>query len=334
MGNEKKPNNNVLIEYTAWIFKWIFKIFLFLVVLALLAAGGYALKNQYDKHQKLKAESQKEKARACLAKEIPIIEQGIKSFRDSINANSSLKDVVDVAFYEDTVISRKGSLAGFRVNKLLNDQDTPEKDKKGLKSFYAKLEASRHEDYILVSDNDIKLKALVLELKTECESDFNFLINITDKEDRSLDKFNVWANNTPKGYEEGWSKNLHRDFSTEREQKIRNEKERKAKIIREKKRKEKERVDAPKRIKREHEALQERKRQERLSDPTRFCKNQKASFWMNEKSYCHHKDTGKIMLINFEKNRLEPTIFVEKTIPYTPKEKGGYVPDKGPVHQF
>ena len=65
MAKQKKPNQNILIQYTAWIFKWIFKIILFLAILGALVYGGNYLKKEYDKSQRLKA-------RDCLAKEIPI----------------------------------------------------------------------------------------------------------------------------------------------------------------------------------------------------------------------------------------------------------------------
>ena len=343
MARQKKPKQNILIEFVAWIFKWILKIILSLAILGGLLYGGYYLKQEYDKSKILKDEAKRLKARDCLAKEIPVLEQEIYKFRDSIDPNSNLKEVVDIVFYEDVGDSIEGS--GYRIKEASNRQGVPEKDKKKLLEFYEKYEKSRYED-IQVTDNDLKRNVLVYSITTKCDSDFNFLINIDDNEDRSLDRFRVWANNSPKGYEEGYLKKFYRNFSKEVTQKSIDERNKKNKKIQEKKRKKKEKIDARNRIKREHEALQERKRKERQSDPTTLCENQQAfSFDANGNRYCRHKDTGENMLINFEKNRLESKpIFREKAIPYQPKEKGGYDPnkgtsdtgisDKGPVHQF
>jgi hypothetical protein len=343
MARQKKPKQNILIEFVAWIFKWILKIILFLAILGGLLYGGYYLKQEYDKSKILKDEAKRLKARDCLAKEIPVLEQEIYKFRDSIDPNSNLKEVVDIVFYEDIGVSIERS--GYRIKEASNRQGIPEKDKKRLLEFYEKYEKSRYED-IQVTDYDLKRNVLVYSIKTECDSDFNFLINIDDNQDRSLDRFRVWANNSPKGYEEGNLKKFYRNFSKEVTQKSIEERNKKNKKIQEKKRKKKEKIDARNRIKREHEALQERDRQERQSDPRRLCEDQRF-FYIdpNGNKYCRHKDTGEKIFINLEKNRLEPTgRFREKVITYQPKEKGGYDPnkgtsdtgisDKGPVHQF
>ena len=336
MVRQKKPKQNILIEFVAWIFKWILKIILFLAILGGLLYGGYYLKQEYDKSKRLKA-------RDCLAKEIPVLEQGIYKFRDSINPSSTLKDVVDIVFYEDTIVSAGSS--GYKIKEMSNRPDIPEKDKKGILEIYEKYEKSRYED-IQVTDSDIKRNVLAYSIETKCDSDFNFLININDKQDRSLASFRVWANNSPLGYEEGYLEKFYRNFSKEVFQKSIEERNKKNKKIQEKKRKKKEKIDARNRIKREHEALQERDRQERQSDPRRHCKDQRF-FYIdpNGNEYCYHKDTDEKIFFNLEKNRLEPTgRFREKVITYQPKEKGGYDPnkgtsdtgisDKGPVHQF
>jgi len=335
MAKQKKPNQNILIEYTAWIFKWIFKIILFLAILGALAYGGNYLKKEYDKSQRLKA-------RDCLAKEIPIYEKGIKDFSDSIKPSSSLKDIVDMVFYQETFIHNSGAGTGYGLkkrylNSVVNSDDAKnkkkhEKTQKKLLGTYEAVEKIRYER-IQVTDSNIKENVLVYLLKPKCDSDFDFLINITDNEDRSLDTFRVWAQNAPLGYENGVKHKFYRDFNSERKQIIKKKKKDKFTILKKKLDKKQEKINARKTIKKEHEALQKRTEQKRLSDPTRFCENKFVfSYDANGNRYCRHKDTGESMLINLKENRLEPLKNRVKT--FKPKEKGGYVPEKGPVHQF
>jgi hypothetical protein len=336
MARQKKPKQNILIEFVAWIFKWILKIILFLAILGGLLYGGYYLKQEYDKSKRLKA-------RDCLAKEIPVLEQGIYQFRDSINPSSTLKDVVDIVFYEDTVVS--SGRGGYKIKEMSNRPDIPEKDKKGILEIYEKYEKSRYED-IQVTDADIKRNVLAYSIKTKCDSDFNFLINIDDNQDRSLDRFRVWANNSPKGYKEGYLKKFYRNFSNEVAQKSIDERKRKNKKIQEKKRKKKEEIDARNRIKIEQREKETAKKKEQKYlqninyslggkynpvnsfSMNQYCKNNML-YMDGDQFYCNAYDGKRIYIKGLSSSSSSSS------------SKGGYDPTKptsndsrGKIHEF
>lgn len=57
---------------------------------------------------------------------------------------------------------------------------------------------------MLVSDDNIKEMIIVFSLFSSCTSDFHFLINIREGIDKKLKSFNVWALNSPRGYQSGY----------------------------------------------------------------------------------------------------------------------------------
>ena len=81
----------------------------------------------------------------------------------------------------------------------------------------SKLEKLKIAASIVPSINNIKEKVAVLRINTTCKSDFNFLINITEGEDKRLNSFSVWSENSPQGYPSGFLKQFHIDFAAQRE---------------------------------------------------------------------------------------------------------------------
>ena len=214
-----------------------------------------------------------------------------------------------MVFYEDTFISSHGNAVGYKhkkayLNSLVTDN---EKDQKKLLALYELYEKTRYVA-LQVTDSNIKKNVLVYLLKPKCDSNFDFLINITDNEDRSLDTFRVWAQNSPLGYKDGYKHTFYRDFKSEITQKFIDERARKNKIIQKKKRKEKEKIDAKLRKQRDKEEAQK----------------------VREKKFHRaQKEREKELKIRDEQRRKAQDLIYS-----APKKKGGYVPEKGPVHQF
>jgi hypothetical protein len=81
----------------------------------------------------------------------------------------------------------------------------------------SKLEKLKVSPEIVPSTNNIKEKVAVLKINTTCKSDFSFLINITEGEDKKLKSFSVWSEDAPRGYSSGFLKQFHIDFASQKE---------------------------------------------------------------------------------------------------------------------
>jgi hypothetical protein len=133
----------------------------------------------YDDYQKKEAERIEAKEyinRECLAKEIPKLELEIKKVSDLVDPFANIEE----------------------TQKNINDNS-------GMKYF----------DIIVANDN-IKNRVLVYKATTSCKGNFDFLINIREDDNRALNYFSVWAENSPKGYQSGYIESFHKDYSKAR----------------------------------------------------------------------------------------------------------------------
>jgi len=127
---------------------------------------------------RLQKQQEKEKlARECIAVDIPRMENLIFEAKKLVNENSKLEDINE------------------KLNNLL----------------YPNNEFSKYTKPIPSSDN-IKEFVLVYDIKTNCKSDFHFLINMRANENGKIRFFNVWAKTDPDGYPSGFSKNVSTDY--------------------------------------------------------------------------------------------------------------------------
>jgi len=70
---------------------------------------------------------------------------------------------------------------------------------------------------IVVANDNIKNRVLVYKATTSCKGDFDFLINIREDDNKALDYFSVWAENSPKGYQSGYIESFHKDYAKARQ---------------------------------------------------------------------------------------------------------------------
>lgn len=92
---KKKAPDNLLIEFTKWIFKWL-GIFALVFLVIFLLVMGISNYNQHQNLLKIEAKEFKEKAaRGCLADQIPQAENSIKTFTNKIDPNEKLIDIRD-----------------------------------------------------------------------------------------------------------------------------------------------------------------------------------------------------------------------------------------------
>ena len=127
---------------------------------------------------KIEKERKKEnEARDCIAQDLPRMENLVLETRKEVNENSKLSEIKD----------------------------------KVLQIIYPDNQFNRYIEPV-PSDDNIKEFVLVYEVKTKCNSKFNFLINIRANENGQIKFFNVWAQTAPEGYPSGFNKNLSTNF--------------------------------------------------------------------------------------------------------------------------
>lgn len=203
------------------------------------------------------------KERECLGFEIPKLEKSIKSFQESIAPNQKLEDVVDLLFKDDEYLK---DIAFYGIEKMVTQnlrispsgKTISDSEFNEIKSLYE----NRYSNSLQFSKDNIKERVIALEVKGSCGSDFNFLININEFENRDLRSFRVWANNAPAGYSDGFKDEFYRDFANDRDNIRKIEEYEKNEKLRKKyeKKLEKERKE---RELREHKAREKREHRER-----------------------------------------------------------------------
>lgn len=67
-----------------------------------------------------------------------------------------------------------------------------------------------------IPDDDLKERVLIQSIRTKCDSDFYFLINIRAAQDGTLRWYRTWAENAPTGYKGGYKSEFSTEFDQER----------------------------------------------------------------------------------------------------------------------